>query len=144
MQICRSMRLRVLWAAVLVLTADCYGEERVTVDWQQQVREHVTNRQLDAALATVNQRLEYSPADLEAHGWRGRILAWQGCWTEAEFEYRSVLQSAPSDVDILTSLADVLVWQEKTQDALQFLDRARLLSPSNPEILTRRSKVLLI
>jgi len=108
MSICRSVPLGL---ALLLLIGHCYAEHELASDWQQHVRELVAGRQLDAALLSVDQQLKQSPADLEAHGWRGRILAWKGRWPEAESEYRTVLKRVPSDVDILAALADVLAWQ---------------------------------
>ena len=133
-----------LCLAVALFIGNCYAEQDLSSDWQQQVRELAADRELDAALATVDQRLQQFPEDLEARGWRARILAWKGRWPEAESEYRLVLQSAPSDLDILTALADVLFWQQKNREALQVLDSALSLSPSNPEVLSRRGRVLLI
>jgi len=140
MSICRSVPLGL---ALLLLIGHCYAEHELASDWQQHVRELVAGRQLDAALLSVDQQLKQSPADLEAHGWRGRILAWKGRWPEAESEYRTVLKRVPSDVDILAALADVLAWQGQNVEALQILDQAQRISPSNPDILLRRGKVLL-
>jgi len=53
-------------------------------DWQPRVRTEVQAQNLDAAFAVVEQRLAQAPDDLEAHGWRGRLLAWKGHWPEAE------------------------------------------------------------
>ena len=112
------------------------------VPWQEQIRNHVRAQQLDAALQLAESRLREAPADLEAHGWRGRLLAWKGRWPEAETEYRFVLQTQPDDTEILCGLADVLLWQNKPQDALQMLDHARRVSPENAEVLLRRARVL--
>jgi len=101
-------------------------------DWQPRVRTEVQAQNLDAAFAVVEQRLAQAPDDLEAHGWRGRLLAWKGHWPEAEAEYLLVLRSFPKDVEVLTSLSDVLLWQQKWQDSLQILDQARKISPSDP------------
>jgi len=68
-------------------------------DWQPRVRTEVQAQNLDAAFAVVEQRLAQAPDDLEAHGWRGRLLAWKGHWPEAEAEYRLVLRSFPKDVE---------------------------------------------
>jgi tetratricopeptide (TPR) repeat protein len=114
------------------------------MDWQQEIRERVARHELDVALTIADRRIENSPADLEAHGWRGRILARKGRFAEAEAEYRYVLQKAPTDLDILVGLADVLLWREQPQKALDILDQARVLAASNPEILWRRARVLLI
>jgi Flp pilus assembly protein TadD len=98
--------------------------------------------QLETALSLVNERLAQSPGDLEAHGWRGRLLAWQGHWADAESEYRVVLDQAPNDTDVLCGLGDVLLWQGKSQDALLFVERARGLAPSQISILLRRARIL--
>ena len=98
--------------------------------------------QLDAALTLVDQRLAQVPSDLEARGWRGRLLAWQGRWGQAESEYRRVLERSPNDTDILCGLAYVLLWQEKLGEALSVTDHARDLAPSQPSILLRRARIL--
>jgi tetratricopeptide (TPR) repeat protein len=55
-----------------------------------------------------------------------------------------VLDKVPNDTDILTGLSDVLLWQKKYTEALQILDRARSISPSDPEVLSRRARVLVL
>ena len=115
---------------------------QTTDDWQSKVRKDVESQRIDAALAIVDQRLADVPEDLEAHGWRGRLLAWKGRWSEGEAEYRFVLKGVPTDTEMLTGLADVLLWEQKYNESLQTLDQARKLSPSDPEILSRRARVL--
>lgn len=69
--------------AVLAVLLQLQGlalAQQPPADWQQLLREQVKTQQLDAALATVERRLADNPADLEAHGWRGRVLAWKGYW----------------------------------------------------------------
>ena len=128
-------------ATVLVPLVSAWSQVG-NADWQQLVRARIDAHQLDAALALVDERLSHVPADLEAHGWRGRLLAWQGHWREAESEYRHVLDGAPNDTDILCGLADVLLWQEKLDDALAVADRALHLVPSDTSILLRRARIL--
>ncbi|MGA9977892.1 MAG: tetratricopeptide repeat protein [Candidatus Sulfotelmatobacter sp.] len=111
-------------------------------DWQQQVRTAVDQHQIPTALAVVDRRLAEAPADMEAHAWRGRLLAWTGHWPQAETEYRLVLDKFPNDVDVLTGLADVLLWQQKYSEALAVLEQARSAAPQNPEILVRRARLL--
>ncbi len=95
-------------------------------------------------MAVVDRRLELNGADMEAHGWRGRLLAWQGHWAFAENEYRQVLDQFPNDTEILCGLADVLVWEGKAKEALTVVDRARDLDPTQPDILLRRARILLV
>lgn len=130
--------------AVLLQLQALAVSQQLSADWQQQLRDQANTQQLDAAMATVERRLAENPADLEAHGWRGRVLAWKGRWGEAEAEYRLVLAQAPTDIDVLTGLADVLVWQQKLPEAEETLEKACSLSPSDPEILLRRARVLLL
>jgi tetratricopeptide (TPR) repeat protein len=115
---------------------------QTTDDWQAQVRKDVEIQHIDAALAVADQRLGDTPEDWEAHGWRGRLLAWKGRWSEGETEYRLVLDKVPDDIEILAGLSDVLLWQKKYSEALQTLDQARKISAFDPEILSRRARVL--
>lgn len=128
--------------AIVLTLAGIPASGQAGDDWQQRVRNEVQEKHLDAALTITEQRLAEAPDDMEAHGWRGRLLSWKGRWPEGEAEYRLVLRSVPNDADVLTWLADVLLWQQKYQDALQALDQARKISPSDPEILVRRARVL--
>ena len=116
--------------------------QQSTTDWQKPVRAKADAHQLDAALTLVDQRLAEVPGDLEARGWRGRLLGWQGRWAQAESEYRRVLERSPNDTDILCGLADVLLWQGKLDEALSVTNHARDLAPSQPSILLRRARIL--
>jgi tetratricopeptide (TPR) repeat protein len=111
-------------------------------DWQQQVHTAVDQHQIPAALAVVDRRLAETPGDMEAHNWRGRLLAWTNRWSEAESEYRLVLEKFPNDLEVLTGLADLLLWQRKYPEALAALEAARTVAPQDPEILVRRARVL--
>jgi tetratricopeptide (TPR) repeat protein len=128
----------VAFVAFLISAAWCQSE----ADWQHRVREMTQARQFDAALQLAEQRLAEAPGDLEARGWHGRVLAWQGHWAEAESDYRAVIARAPDDVDMLSGLADVLHWQGKTKEALAFADRACGLAPTQPDLLLRRARIL--
>jgi tetratricopeptide (TPR) repeat protein len=133
---------RTIVAAFLLLGFVHLLAAQTADDWQPQVRKDVESQHIDAALAIVDQRLADAPEDWEAHGWRGRLLAWKGRWSEGEAEYKLVLDKVPNDPEILTGLSDVLLWQKKYTEALETLDQARKISPSGPEILSRRARVL--
>ena len=128
--------------AVVLLAGNAALCQQSSTDWQQQVRDKVQLHQIDAALALVDQRLEQDASDREAHGWRGRLLAWQGHWAAAESEYRRVLERFPDDTEILCGLADVLLWQGKTNEALSVIDHAREIEPAQSETLLRRARIL--
>lgn len=141
---CLAERLRpCVWTlAAVLLVASAAWSQLESVNWQEQVREKVRVHELDGALALVNQRLQRDASDLDAHGWRGRLLAWQGHWALAEIEYRQVLDQAPNDTEILCGLADVLLWQGKFKNALAVIDQARKNGPTQTEVLLRRARIL--
>jgi Flp pilus assembly protein TadD len=133
---------RTVITILLLLVSVQFLAGQTTDDWHPRVRNEVEAHHIDAALTIVEEHLAYTPEDLEAHGWRGRLLAWKGRWSEGEVEFRLVLDKFPNDTEILTALADVLLWQQNYSAALQTLDRARKIFPSDPGILSRRARVL--
>jgi tetratricopeptide (TPR) repeat protein len=125
----------------VLLCARASGAQ-VAADWQARVRELVAKRELALALQISERRLAEVPNDLEARGWRGRLLYWTGRRTEAEQDYRTVLASAPNDTDILQGLADVLLAEQRNDEALGLLDKARNLLPTSAEVHVRRGRAL--
>ncbi len=112
------------------------------MDWQAQVRERVNQRDLSAALVIAERRLEEVPRDLEARAWRARLLHWSGRREESEREYRALLDAAPNDTDILQGLADVLMAQQRYDEAMALITRARDLLPRSAEVHVRRGRAL--
>jgi tetratricopeptide (TPR) repeat protein len=125
------LSLRTVIGALLLLGFVHLLAAQTMDDWQPQVRKDIESQNIDAALAIVDLRLADAPEDWEAHGWRGRLLAWKGCWSEGETEYRLVLDKVPNDTEILTGLSDVLLWQKRYTEALQTLDQARKIPELN-------------
>jgi tetratricopeptide (TPR) repeat protein len=134
--------MRMIIPALALLLAKPFSAQ--TDDWQQRVQNEVQAQHLDTALDVIDQRLAAVPVDYEAHGWRGRLLAWKGRWSDGEKEYRLVLEKYPDDVDILVGLSDVLLWQQKYLEAFQVLNHAKNIAPSNSEVLNRMARVLTV
>jgi len=111
-------------------------------DWHSRIRQLVQQQQLANALTIAEERLGKHPEDLEARGWRARLLAWTNCWSEAEIEYQVVLQSAPHDTDILVGLADLLSWQGRRAEAIKYLDQASVLDAGRNDVQLRRGRLL--
>jgi tetratricopeptide (TPR) repeat protein len=111
-------------------------------DWQSRLRQFVEQQELASALAMAEDRLSEHPEDLEARGWRARLLAWTNRWNESEIEYQAVLESAPYDTDILVGLADLLSWQGRRAEAIAFLDRASTLDAGRKDVQLRRGRLL--
>lgn len=135
---CTFAFMGLAWLLLLLFSMRVLAQE----DWIHQVRTAVEQHQIPAALAIVDHRLAEAPPDMDAHAWRGRLLAWTGRWQEAEIEYHLVLDTFPNDEDVLIGLADVLLWQQKYGQALAALEMARSADLQNPEILLRRARVL--
>ena len=111
-------------------------------DWQSRIRQMVQQRELANALVIAEDRLGKHPEDLEARGWRARLLAWTNRWNESEVEYQAVLQCAPRDTDILVGLADLLTWQGRQTEAIAFLDQASAIDASRNDVQLRRGRLL--
>ena len=111
-------------------------------DWQWRIRQLVQVQQLTTALAIAEDRLGEHPEDLEARGWRARLLAWTDRWNESEIEYQTVLQLAPHDTDILVGLADLLIWQGRPAEAITLLDQASVLDAGRNDVQLRRGRLL--
>jgi tetratricopeptide (TPR) repeat protein len=107
-------------------------------DWQLRIRQLVQQQQLAGALVVAEGRLGEHPEDLEARGWRARLLAWTNRWNESEIEYQAVLQSEPHDTDILVGLADLLSWQGRRAEAIAYLDQASVLDTGRNDVHLRR------
>jgi tetratricopeptide (TPR) repeat protein len=111
-------------------------------DWDAQVRQRVAAHRLPEALQIVEKRLAEAPEDLEAAGWRARLLAWTGHLQEAEFEYRHLLAVVPSDVDLLVGLANVLTWQHHNEEALSLLENAAEIDPNRSDVYLSKGQAL--
>ena len=129
----------VLWLNILCWSIPLYSSSE---DWQSHLRQLVQQQDLTSALTIAEGRLAGHPDDLEARGWRARLLAWTQRWNESEIEYRAVLQSAPHDMDILIGLADLLIWQKRSVEALTFLDQAIARDTARNDVQLRRGRLL--
>ncbi len=110
-------------------------------NWSEQIRQQVAAQRFSAALAIADARLVQAPQDLEARGWRARLLAWSGDWPAAEAEYRRVLEKAAEDADILAGLAAVLSRGQRFEEAAALLTRAVAVAPNRGDLLLARARV---
>ena len=136
-------QLFVTLACLLIFSGVLVAQTEVS-EWQQTVRDLTGVGRNADAFHVVENRLQQFPQDLEAHGWRGRLLAWRGDFQSAEAEYRLILLRVPQDGDILISLSDVLLWQKKYDEALEVIDRAGVIAPANVEVMSRRARLLFL
>lgn len=134
-------QLLALGTCLLFVLSPCQAQG-VPAAWQDQIRASVSGRDLPTAFQIVESRLAEAPQDLEARGWRARLLAWSGRWQEADAEYRIVLAAFPRDVDMLVGLSYVLTWEQHYQDALNVLNRAEEIEPTRADIYLSRGRAL--
>ncbi len=134
----------ILLAALAALFANCcaLSAKQQTSDWQDRVREHAKSGHLEIAIKVVDDRLREAPRDVEAEGWRARLLTWMGRLPEAEAEYRKALSEAPNDTDLLEGLAAVLSRQQRFEEALPLLNRAIILDTRRSDLLLAHGRVL--
>lgn len=114
-------------------------------DWVAEVRRLTGEKKFADAHRVIETQLRQSPGNLEAIGWRGRVNAWTGNFAEAEKDYRRVLQTVPNELEIMLSLADVLLWQQRYEEALEVAERATPLLQATPlasEAAIRRGRAL--
>jgi tetratricopeptide (TPR) repeat protein len=135
-------RLTLALGTCLLCVLPLCHSEGMPADWQAELHARVSARDLPAALQIVDLRLAETPQDLEARGWRARILAWSGRWKGAETDYRIVLAAFPQDVDMLVGLSYVLTWERDYLDALDVLNRAEEIEPARADIYLSRGRAL--
>jgi predicted deacetylase len=70
----RAARL-VFTAVLAVVCGVSAAGQQAPHDWQAQLRERIAAKEISAALAIAELRLKQAPQDLEARGWRARLLA---------------------------------------------------------------------
>jgi tetratricopeptide (TPR) repeat protein len=111
-------------------------------DWDAQIRQRVAAHQLKEAVQIVENRLANAPEDLEAAGWRARLLAWTGRWQEAEVQYRHLLTLVPRDVDVLVGLASLLIWKHQYEQSLSVLENATQIDPNRSDLYISKGQAL--
>ncbi len=138
-----GMSLRAIaFLALCVMAAASLRGQQAAADWQEQVKGLVAQQHLEEALRVTEKRLEATPQDVEARGWRARLLTWANRLPEAEADYRLALAGAPKDTDLMSGLAVVLAREQRFDDALEVLTEAQALDPKRSDIRVQRGRAL--
>jgi tetratricopeptide (TPR) repeat protein len=87
------------------------------------------------ALAAFQRLAAANPSDQVARLWIARLHARMGHQNLAEPVYRSVLLEDPNSVEAMTGVAAALIARFEPELALEMLERAAKLAPSNDEVL---------
>jgi LmbE family N-acetylglucosaminyl deacetylase/Flp pilus assembly protein TadD len=86
--------------------------------------------------------IEQDPLNLAGIKGLARVMRWATRYAEAERFYSQVLRAEPEDVDALIGLATTYAQQRNFDLALRTIDRARNVSPGNPEVIRMRGDIL--
>jgi len=110
--------------------------------WQEEIRRSVEKQDWDAAMRIADEQVALSPEDMDVRSWRARVLTWSGKLDQAEHEYLQIIAVVPNDPDDWMGLAAVYSRENRTQDALQALDRAVQLDSKRADLHLARGRAL--
>lgn len=110
--------------------------------WQAEIRGYVEKHDWNAAMRVVDKQVARSPEDMDVRAWRARVLTWAGKLDEAEHEFLRIVAVVPNDPDDWMGLAAVYTRENRTQDALQALDRAVQLDSKRADLHLARGRAL--
>ncbi|MGA7161259.1 MAG: sulfatase-like hydrolase/transferase [Bacteroidota bacterium] len=99
-------------------------------------------KKYDDARLVCRHMLRTNPDYHDARTLMGLTFAWEGRYGEAEPVYREVLRRVPHYPDAVAALADIELWQQHYEVALEFLDNEVPHNPRDKEILFRKAKTL--
>ena|ERR1051326_1568715 len=104
---------------------------------------HVIEKQKpDEAVAAYQHAAALMPKDSEPHLSAGRLLESEGCFADAEAEYRQALAIDGSSTDALTGLANIYMRGQKFADAAEVLRTLITLHPDDASAHMQLGRVL--
>ncbi len=132
---------KVGWLLALVFTLACASQKdelRLTGDpYQARKRlagELLARRELDGALAYIEQLRGERPDDLDTRVLRGVVLREKGMLDQAQVDLEAVLKQDPKRADAHEALAVLLDQRHEGQSALTHHRAALKLQPENPAL----------
>ncbi|HET9985994.1 MAG TPA: tetratricopeptide repeat protein [Longimicrobiales bacterium] len=136
-------RARVLgWTTHYGAAADAYRQllENDSTDLEARLglaRVLSWSQRLDSAAVVFASVLRQDPANLEAERGLARMASWRGRLAAGEAGWRQVLAHEPDDVEALVGLGQTLRWQGRHAEALEVLEKARRLAPTDADVRTQ-------
>jgi tetratricopeptide (TPR) repeat protein len=94
----------------------------------------LTRSQTDDALRILQRGATVAPGDPDMFAALGNAFAQKGSWPEAADAYNKSLALRPDHLETMFNLSTALQHQAKTSDALEILQRAHQVAPSDPAI----------
>jgi lipoteichoic acid synthase len=106
-------------------------------DWDKNflvARDLAFNKERKNALLVCNYILNEKPNFSDARILKGRILAWEGDYKNAEAELLDVIKRSPFYYDSYNALMDVYKWSDQDEKAIEIGKKALQNKINNPEI----------
>lgn len=98
------------------------------------------NYEWEKSIAQLNKLLELDPGNIDYQLLRGQI----GVWTVLDFEISeyyllNVIRQRPDELAAYLALASLYSWEKDFDEAKKYLDIAKTISPTNPEVESAQS-----
>ncbi len=71
---------------------------------------------------------------------KARIFSWDKNYTEAQNLLEKVITAKPDNLDAHKAITDNALWNNQSNEAIQFAERGILLDPNNTELLLKKAK----
>lgn len=105
-----------------------------------QIRALATGGQRQAAIERYSALLAEHPGNGDVLLARGRTLAWDGRYAEAEADLQAVVRNSPGYADAWSALGDVHRWNERPQMAAEAYSHWVEVAPQDPQARIERGR----
>jgi YaiO family outer membrane protein len=107
------------------------------------VRIAVEDNNLENAEVLLNYLLDSYPGDADARLMRGRVLAWQKKYIEAEKDLLQVTTNTPHYTDAWDALTDLYIWVNRWEDAEKSCEVCLKQDPENGAYYIKYARILI-
>lgn len=109
----------------------------------ENAREAVREDSLPEAERILNTLLANFPGDVDGQLMRGRVLAWQGKYLEAEKDLLEVTRNTPEYTDAWHALTDLYLWTDRLEEAKKCCEICLKLEPDTPGFYIKYARILI-
>ncbi|MCD6235005.1 MAG: YaiO family outer membrane beta-barrel protein [Candidatus Marinimicrobia bacterium] len=106
-------------------------------------REAIRNDSLPQAEKILNFLLENFPGDADGQLMRGRVLAWQGKYIDAEKDLLEVTRNTPEYTDAWYALTDLYFWTDRLDKAKKSCEMCLKQEPDTPGFYIKYARILI-
>jgi len=109
----------------------------------ENAREAIGKDSLPEAESILNTLLENFPGDADGQLMRGRVLAWQGKYPEAEKDLLEVTRNTPEYTDAWHALTDLYLWSNRLEEAKKCCEMCLKQEPDTPGFYIKYARILI-